>query len=98
MMREEFSRYVEEMGGKDTLTADQYKTVEFVYTYHPSISETNGKREIASIYVQYGYRVILDMVETAQRVKEIDDEFLSLRKIMTSLREKKDSIANGEIH
>lgn len=41
MMKEEF----EKLNGQAISNAD-WETIEFVYIWHPSISETNGKQQI----------------------------------------------------
>ncbi|HCT63891.1 MAG TPA: hypothetical protein DIC60_01200 [Lachnospiraceae bacterium] len=34
-----------------------YKVIDRVYTFHPSISEVEGKRQIAGLYKSFGMRV-----------------------------------------
>lgn len=55
-----------------------YEVIQTVYMYHPCISNTDGKREIAKLYEKFGSRLILDMYKTATAVKEYDDKIQSL--------------------
>lgn len=64
MMKKEF----EGLTGK-TVSDEEYGTIEYVYTYHPAISETEGKDQIARLYTDYGMTVIEDMVERAGKME-----------------------------
>ena len=55
-------------------TADEYYNIEYVYTWHPSIDQVNGKDQIAYLYVNLGMRVIYDMIPTAQLAEEAEAE------------------------
>lgn len=57
-----------------TVTAEEYKIIEKVYTWHPAIRNTDGKNQIATIFLAGGMAVIQDMVETAEMAMEIDNE------------------------
>jgi len=64
MMKNEFEKLI----GK-TVSDEEYGTIEYVYTYHPAISETEGKAQIARLYTDYGMTVIEDMVERAGKME-----------------------------
>ena len=51
MMKHEFE---EKLGNQ--VTEKEYKDIEFVYTFHPSISNTEGKTQIAQLYKIGGIR------------------------------------------
>ena len=55
-------------------TQDQYKVIERVYTFHPSISEVEGKKQIAYLYSTFGIRIIHDMLATAEDNALIESE------------------------
>lgn len=63
-MKNEFEKLI----GK-TVSDEEYGTIEYVYTYHPAISETEGKDQIARLYTDYGMTVIEDMVERAGKME-----------------------------
>lgn len=77
MMREEFEREVTILNGSvENLTDEDYKTIEFVYTFHPAVPE---KSDIAAIYVlKHGMAIIRDMVPTAQKAQELDSKMMEL--------------------
>ena len=64
MMKNEFEKLI----GK-TVSVEEYSTIEYIYTYHPAISETEGKAQIARLYTDYGMTVIEDMVERAGKME-----------------------------
>lgn len=66
MMLCEFEKLID--GG---ISPEDYKIVELVYNYHPSISD---KACIAKLYEEFGMRVIKDMVPTAERVRDLEME------------------------
>lgn len=49
----------------------EYNIIEFVYCWHPSISQTGyeGQEQIARLYSEFGMRIIKDMTATAQKGK-----------------------------
>lgn len=67
MMREEFVKLV-----KCEVTQAQYDVVEIVYAFHPSISNTKGKEQVAYLFVNFGMRVFLDMLPTAKQAQELE--------------------------
>lgn len=72
MMKQEFEKLAGEVSAED------YKDIEFVYTYHPSIENVNGKEQIASLYKMGGMRIIRDMLPSAQKMKSMEDEYSRL--------------------
>lgn len=74
MTKSEFESRIE-----NSVSNKDYEIIEKVYTYHPSVSETKGKEEIAYIYRNFGMRVIKDMLATAKEVEEIQTEIQSLK-------------------
>lgn len=96
MTREEFDKIGTERGfdfeGK--ITNKNYKKIEFVYTFHPSISETDGKKQIVDLVGAFGMRIIYDMIPTARKAKELEDNIRverirlnDMNKLLEDLRE-----------
>ena len=90
MMINEF----EELLGEVVSTAD-YEIIEFVYTWHPSISESNGKQQIVDLYKNGGMLVIKGMVEAATYAKELDDERREYECKLNQIKERIASINSG---
>lgn len=56
-------------------TDKEYKTIERVYTWHPSISQNGheGQEQIARLYSEFGMRIIYDMEDTALMMENLND-------------------------
>jgi len=73
-----------------------YKKIEFVYTYHPSISDTKGKDEIAQLFNMFGMRIIMDMIPTAEKAKELEDKIMATKSQLARLTEEYQQLKNAE--
>jgi hypothetical protein len=62
MMKAEF----EAMIGK-SVTDEEYKVIEAVYTWHPAINDTTGKDQMKTLYTQFGFGVIRGMLPVAEK-------------------------------
>ena len=78
-------------------TEEEYKTMEYVYNWHPSIkpSEHEGQEQIARLYSEFGMRIIYDMEETASKMEHLNEMRFKAKKEFEDI-EKCDS-DNGEI-
>lgn len=56
------------------VSENEYRKIETVYTFHPSISETSGKDQITYLYKTFGMRIIEDMLPTATNASELQDK------------------------
>ena len=56
------------------VSVNDYRIIEQVYTYHPAISETDGKHEIATLYETGGMPLIKSMIEAAKIMEELEKE------------------------
>ena len=80
---------IESEGIKDVkagISDNDYESVELVYTWHPAISEVNGKEQIAKLYVDFGMSVISDMVSRSRIMREKETEFRRLQSSLNELR------------
>lgn len=67
MTKQEFEKKIgAEISQKD------YSIVEHVYTWHPSISEVEGKEQIAKLYKSFGMPIIKNMMEAANYAETLD--------------------------
>ncbi len=69
MMKNEFEDRI-----GHAVSDEEYSTIEYVYTWHPAISETEGKAQIADLYKYYGMTVIEDMVERAGKMEKLEGD------------------------
>lgn len=75
------------------VSGEDYETIEYVYTWYPTVSETEGKKQVATIYSMLGMAPFRDMLTRARlaedaetrlrtakrRVQEIEQEIRDLR-------------------
>ncbi len=73
-------------GEKAGISDNDYRSVEFVYTWHPAISEVNGKDQIAKIYVDFGMSIISDMVSRSHIMREKETELMRLQSSINELK------------
>lgn len=62
-----------------SISDDDFKVIELVYTFHPAISETRGKEQIALLYTTFGMTVINDMKPRALKAREIESKIAKAR-------------------
>ena len=60
MLKEEFESRIHKK-----VSPDEWKIIDFVYTWYPGIDDICGKTQIADIYMAGGMTVIRDMYERA---------------------------------
>lgn len=78
MMIEEFNNRIARKG-VEQVGLEDYKIIEKVYNNHPSIRDNGGKEQIAMLYMEFGMRVIKDMLPTAERAAQLHDKIRSLK-------------------
>ena len=80
MTKQEFQKRIgAEISQKD------YSIVEHVYTWHPSISEVEGKEQIAELYKVFGMPIIKNMMEAANYAETLDREMAQAQRQVTDI-------------
>ena len=79
---------------KRSFTDDVYAEIETVYTFHPSISETEGKKQIAYLYDTFGPRIIKDMLPTAIRARDYETRIAQKKHELRELQEAYNELKN----
>ena len=69
MQKREFEERIE---GK--VTDEQYKIIEAVYMWHPSVRDTSGKDEVAELFKSFGMSIFHDMLPRAKKAQELDEK------------------------
>lgn len=83
MTKQEFQKRIgTEISQKD------YSIVEHVYTWHPSISEVEGKEQIAELYKSFGMPIIKNMMETANYAETLDRAMAQAQRQVEELRKR----------
>jgi hypothetical protein len=52
----------------EDISSDDFDAINMVYAWHPMISDTKGKAEIATLYRQGGMGIINNMLATAHEI------------------------------
>lgn len=78
-----------------SISDEDYALIEKVYTFHPSISEVDGKRQIAYLYVTFGFAIIKDMEARADMMAERERQYLTLKSSLDELKKEMDDIRSG---
>jgi len=90
MTYEEFTDLVE-----TKVSIQDFRFIETVYNFHPSISNTDGKKQIAMLVDTFGMRIIFDMLPTATSAKELDTEIRVAKARVSELQEKYRQLVGG---
>lgn len=77
------------------VTDKDYELIQFVYTWHPSISDTEGKKQIAELYKTGGILVIDAMKEAAQYNMRLDNELRELERKTNAVKERIANVKEG---
>lgn len=99
MTKEEFMNKVAEATPKEkkipVISNTDYALIERVYTFHPAISETEGKRQIAELYVNFGMVLIMDMLPRAEVMAKKEEELREARAALSRIQEENEEIRRG---
>ena len=75
MNKDEFCGQVKTITGSTPLITDNdYELIEYVYNFYHTISETEGKKQIAILFNIGGMALIHDMLPRSKRVHELEDQ------------------------
>lgn len=92
MTKQEFEKRIgAEISQKD------YSIVEHVYTWHPSISEVEGKKQIAELYKSFGMPIIKNMMEAANYAETLDRAMAQAQRQVEELRKRIIRVAKGDL-
>lgn len=69
MQKREFEERIE-----SKVTDEQYKIIETVYMWHPSVRNTSGKDEVAELFKSFGMTIFHDMLPRAKKAQELDEK------------------------
>ncbi len=91
MMKQEFEARIGKM-----VSDEEYGTIEYVYTWHPAISETEGKDQIARLYTDYGMTVIEDMVERSRKMEKLEGDLKVAQRQVTFVQDRIKALSKKE--
>jgi hypothetical protein len=74
-----------------------WQVIQTVYTYHPIISDVNGKDEIADLFKRGGIGILRDMYQTADEIRRHESNIqynnVALEKLEKERKEELEAIA-----
>ena len=91
MMEDEFESRI----GRE-VSSSEYKEVEYVYTWHPAITDVEGKDQIAAIFNAGGMMVIRSMKEAAAMAETIEEEMRAELRKVERLKERLQRLRDGD--
>lgn len=78
------------------ISIEQYRDIEFVYTWHPSVHDVNGKDVIAQLYKLGGMRLIKDMMPTANAWRKLSIQRDELKAQIAVCEDAMNALAQGD--
>ena len=82
---------------KQAISPQDYALIEKVYAFHPSISETDGKAQVAMLYAEFGIRVFKDMEATADKAAILEKNIRTKRNELAKALDEFEALRRGEI-
>lgn len=90
MQKREFEEMIEQ-----PVSDAEYKVIETVYQWHPSVKEVSGKEEVAELYKSFGMAIFHDMLPRAEKNRELERQFLHARAEMERIRVEMEELSRG---
>jgi len=96
MMKHEFEACLRELNPMDVKVSDEdYGLIEYVYAFHPCISNTKGKAQVAWLFNEFGIRIFKDMQATASRNQDLEEAIWRTRGQLQKLLDEADELRKG---
>lgn len=84
--------FEERIDGK--VTDEQYKIIEIVYMWHPSVRNTSGKEEVAELFKSFGMAIFHDMYPRAKKAQELDKQLRIAKREVLTIQEEIEELAH----
>ena len=78
-------------------TLTEYKVIEEVYTFYPSISCTKGKYQVAWLYRSLGMSVFYDMLVRSRQSAELEKEIMDKQSALNEAVSRKEQLKRGPL-
>lgn len=69
MQKREFEEMIEQ-----PVSDAEYRVIETVYQWHPSVKEVSGKEEVAELYKSFGMAIFHDMLPRAEKNRGLEKQ------------------------
>lgn len=77
------------------IPGEDFDVIETVYRYHPAIDDVFGKEQIAGLYANFGFSVIMDMLPRAEKMRCMKKQLANIESSLAVLREEMDAVRKG---
>lgn len=90
MQKREFEKMIEQ-----PVSDAEYKVIETVYQWHPSVKEVSGKEEVAELYKSFGMAIFHDMLPRAEKNRELESKLRHAQAEMERIKEEMEELSRG---
>lgn len=98
MLRHEFDKHCKDIDKDylpESVTSEMYRIIETVYNAYPTISNEDGKHEIAYLYITFGFIIIQDMYDRAKESERLNDKIIRASNYLVKLRDEQNQLLSG---
>lgn len=90
MQKREFEAMIEQ-----PVSDAEYKVIETVYQWHPSVKEVSGKEEVAELYKSFGMAIFYDMLPRAEKNHELESKLHHAQKEVERIKAEMEELSCG---
>lgn len=90
MQKREFEEMIEH-----PVSDAEYRVIETVYQWHPSVKEVSGKEEVAELYKSFGMAIFHDMLPRAEKNHELENKLRHAQAEVERIKEEMEELSRG---
>ena len=90
MQKREFEEMIEH-----PVSDAEYKVIETVYQWHPSVKEVSGKEEVAELYKSFGMAIFHDMLPRAEKNRELESRLRHAQAEVERIKAEMEELSRG---
>ncbi len=90
MQKREFEEMIEQ-----PVSDTEYRVIETVYQWHPSVKEVSGKEEVAELYKSFGMAIFYDMLPRAERNCELEKQLRHAQTEVERIKGEMEDLSRG---
>lgn len=90
MQKREFEEMIEQ-----PVSDAEYKVIETVYQWHPSVKEVSGKEEVAELYKSFGMAIFHDMLPRAEKNRELENKLRHVQAEVERIKAEMEELSHG---
>lgn len=90
MQKREFEEMIEQ-----PVSDAEYRVIETVYQWHPSVKEVSGKEEVAELYKSFGMAIFHDMLPRAEKNRELENKLRHAQAEVERIKAEMEELSRG---